>query len=563
MPSPLVLRRLLWLGLVLLVALPYLAPGLSILDAPFVYDDKVEILGNRAIRIFEDWRSILGYNVSRPLLMLSYAADFHRGLADPTPYHWTSLAVHALAMLAALGLAESVARLAGASRPLLRAAVVVALWAIHPMATESVTYLTGRSEALCGLFTFAALGAWCRALLAERQGESGLLWRVLGLVGFFGAAASKEVAAMVPVAMVVLELALAPHEGLRARVRAVRWWTLLPAALLIAVAIYLRASTADQLLPREVERPLPTQLTTSVEVWRHYLRLWLLPVGQTILHDQPDVALASLRGAGAWAGWLAMGGAVGLALRKRPAAGAALLCAGLFLVPSTSVVSLKEHMAEHRAYQTGFWLFLGLALLPRRVEPGKVLPGVAVLVGMLGTATGLRNQVWRSELALWQEAAVRNPESREAWYGVGDAARFARDCSTAIPAYEKVVELAPDYLDAWNNLGICRAQLGDAEGAKEAWLGALQQRPSYCRAHTNLGSLAYRQRKWEEARVELRSALAYCPENTVAHWLLGNIFYGPLRDPDKAVVHYEALVAIDPRFEHAQLAKERILELTW
>lgn len=563
MPSPLVLRRLLWLGLVLLVALPYLAPGFSILDAPFVYDDKVEILGNRAIRIFEDWRSILGYNVSRPLLMLTYAADFHRGLADPRPYHWTSLAVHALAMLAALGLAESVARLAGASRPLLRAAVVVALWAMHPMATESVTYLTGRSEALCGLFTFAALGAWCRALLAERQGESGLLWRVLGLVGFVGAAASKEVAAMIPVAMVVLELALAPHEGLRPRVRAVRWWTLLPAALLIAVAVYLRASTADQLLPREVERPLSTQLTTSAEVWRHYLRLWLLPVGQTILHDQPDVALASLRGAGAWAGWLAMAGATGLALRRRPAAGAALLCAGLFLVPSTSVVSLKEHMAEHRAYQTGFWLFLGLTLLPRRMEPGKVIPGVAVLVGMLGIATGLRNQVWHSELALWQEAAVRDPESREAWYGVGDAARFARDCTTAIPAYEKVVELAPDYLDAWNNLGICRAQLGDAEGAKEAWLGALQQRPSYCRAHTNLGSLAYRQRKWEEARVELRSALAYCPENTVAHWLLGNIFYGPLRDPDKAVVHYEALVAIDPRFEHAQLAKERILELTW
>ncbi len=565
MRSELTTRRLLWLGLVLVVALPYLLPGLNILDAPFVYDDKVEILGNRAIRIFEDWRSIVGYNVSRPLLMLSYAADFHRSGADPAGYHQTSLAVHAVAMLAALSLAEVVGRLAGVQRPLWRAGAVVLLWAIHPMATESVTYLTGRSEALCGLFSFAALAAWGRGLLAERDGagRTGLVWRGLGLLAFLGAAASKEVGAMVPFAMVAMELLLGPGDSLGARARRGRWWTLAPAALLIGLAVYLRASTADQLLPREVERPLATQLTSSAEVWRHYVRLWLVPVGQTLLHDQPDVALASARGALAWGGWLAMLGAALAVARRRPAAGFALLCGGLFLVPSTSFVSLKEHMAEHRAYQTGLWLLLGLGMLPRRPLSGRALGAVGLLAAVLGLATGGRNRVWQSELALWQEAAARNPESREAWYGVGDAARFAQDCTTAIPAYERVVALDPDYLDAWNNLGICRAQQGDAAGAREAWLGALAQRPSYCRAHTNLGSLAYRQRAWEEARAELRSALAYCPENAVAHWLLGNLHYGPLRDVEKALVHYEALVALHPRFEHAGLAKERILELTW
>ena len=102
MRSELLRRRLLWLGLVVLVLVPYLAPGVDILDAPFVYDDKVEVLGKRAIRIFEEWRTILGYNVSRPLLMLSYAADFHRSGPDPAGYHVSSLLVHALAMLGAL-----------------------------------------------------------------------------------------------------------------------------------------------------------------------------------------------------------------------------------------------------------------------------------------------------------------------------------------------------------------------------------------------------------------------------------------------------------------------------
>ena len=75
--------------------------------------------------------------------------------------------------------------------------------------------------------------------------------------------------------------------------------------------------------------------------------------------------------------------------------------------------------------------------------------------------------------------------------------------------------------------------------------------------------MAYRQRNWEAALIELRSALAYCPDNPTAHWLAGNIYYGPLRDPQKALGHYEALVSIAPRFDFAPEAKERILELTW
>ena len=565
MRSELLRRRLLWLGLVVLVLVPYLAPGVDILDSPFVYDDKVEVLGNRAIRIFEEWRTILGYNVSRPLLMLSYAADFHRSGPDPAGYHVSSLLVHALAMLGALGLAEALARLLGLQRPLMRAAAIVLVWAIHPMCTESVTYVTGRSEALCALFSFAALAAWARALLAERggDGQGGLVWRGLGILAFCGAAASKEVGVMVPFAMIAMELSLGPGDSLTARLRNSRWLTWVPSLALIAGAVALRASSAEQLIPQEVERTLSVQLTTSAEVWRHYVQLWLVPVGQTILHHQTDVALASGRGALAWGAWGAMLVGVVMVWRRKPAVGWALLCAGLFLIPSTSFVSLKEHMAEHRAYQTGFWLCLAAGLALPVLPKVRIVPVVALLVVVLGVATGARNRVWNSELALWQEAARRNPDSQEAWYGLGDAARFARDCTRAAPAYQKVVELDPSYLDAWNNLGICRAQLGDEDGAREAWLGALRQRPSYCRAHTNLGSLAYRQRKWDEAKVELRSSLAYCPENTVAHWLLGNIYYGPQRDVEKALIHYETLVAIDPRFEHAGLAKERILELTW
>jgi tetratricopeptide (TPR) repeat protein len=254
-------------------------------------------------------------------------------------------------------------------------------------------------------------------------------------------------------------------------------------------------------------------------------------------------------------------------------AGALLACAGLFLIPSTSIARLKEPMAEHRAYQTGFYLILAaVCVLPDRWSQDARARGVVgLLVLALGASTAHRASIWSSEVALWREAVSRSPDSADAWFGLGDAHRFAKDCTTAAPAYSRALELAKDAthvpvtrrLDALNNLGICHAQLGDGTAARRAWLAALELRPSYCRAHTNLGSLAYRQRNWESALVELRSALAYCPDNATAHWLAGNIYYGPLRDPQKALVHYETLIRIAPRFDFAPEAKERILELTW
>ena len=570
-------RRAAWAAIAVLVVLVYL----PVLDAPFVYDDKVEVAGNRTLRLFshigaewwtllaagrpdvqsisdviDGWRGILTYNTARPLLITSYAIDFLRGGVDPRPYHQTNILVHVLAVGAALSLVGAIGRLADRRPTLPIAAAVVGLWALHPMGTEAVAYTTGRSESLCGLFSFSALAAWATALGSEQSGKSGLPGRALGALCFFLAVGSKEPGVMVLPSMLAMELVF--RKG-----APVRWWSYLPQAAAVAGAVWLRSSSTGHLLPVEVERPIGVQLTSSAEVALRYVQLWALPVGQTLFHDQPDVEPRSLRGIGAWLGVLGLIAAGAWGGRRRPALGWALLCAGLFLLPSTSVVMLKEHMAEHRAYQSGLFLLMaaGLALPARPDRRWMAAFGALVLDAAFGTVR--RNAVWQSERALWAEATEARPGSVEAWYGLGDALRFAGACGEAQGAYQRALDLKSDHLDAWNNLGICRAQLGDAAGARAAWRGALQQRPSYCKAHANLGSLAYQQQAWAEAEVELRSALAYCPDNAVAHWLLGTLYYGPLQERPRALRHYEELVRLHPRFEHADVAKERILELTW
>lgn len=579
-------RRLCWLVLAALVAFAYL----SGLEAPFVYDDKVEVVGNATIRVLDQWQAIATYNPSRLLLILSYALNYHYAGLDPLPYHVVNLAIHGLAVGAALAFAEAVGRLAGHPRPLGAALIGVGLWAVHPMGAQAVTYITGRSESLCALFCLSSLGLWASALLEERAtGRLDLGSRALALLAALAALLSKEVGLVLPGALAALEL-LFPSRGPGAsgaasaldRLRALRWGAYAPLVLLVVAAVLSHmhgwtggvdaqgASTSLlslRFLPHEVDRPLDVQLLTQSEVWLRYVGLWLLPVGQTVFHVIPDAVPGSLRATVALAGWLTLVGAGAIWGRRDPLVGLALLCGALFLLPSSSVAPLKESMAEHRAYLLG--LFLSLALtwgLSSRVGVTAARLPVRLgvfLLGLLPFLTAARQEVWSSEVLLWKEATLRAPDSAVAWYGLGDAQRFQGRFGPAMDAYQRAAELDPNNLDAWNNLGIARAELGDADGAAEAWRALLRRSPTYCKAHNNLGFLALRRREWDLAEVELSTTLAYCPDNVLAHWGLGNIYYGPRRDPRQAQLHYQRVLDLDPDFEHAPEIRQRLLELTW
>ncbi len=553
-----VVRRVLMLLLAVLLVLVWQGS----LDSPFVYDDKIEVVGNATLRDLDEWRAIATYNVSRPLLVLSYALDFARNGLQPRGYHLSNLLVAGLAAWWAFLLAESLLRLARISQPMLRAGLVAAIWVAHPMGVEAVVYITGRSESLCALFSFFSLWAWAEALRLEREGERGTPWRAASLLAFLGAVSSKEVGAMVPAAALAMELLFATG-GLGARLRSVRWAWMVPTAALIGLAAWLRLQHAASFLPKEVDRPLLVQLLTQSESWLHYLRLWLLPWGQTIFHHLPDADPAGLRA------WLALGGWVAVVLaglawgRKVPLAGLALLCGALFLLPSSSFVALKENMAEHRAYQTGFWLLLAIgATVPERWGRAALGLGVAAILG-LGGLSQLRHRAWSSEVALWQEAVDRGPEVAQAWYGLADAHRFAADFDRAIEAYRRALELEPSYLDAWTNLGIAQASLGDVGGARESFRSALRESPTYCKAHANLGVLAAGQKDWDEAMVAFRTAALYCPDNARAHLGLCELYRGPIRDRERAIFHCEAYLVLAPTSEQSQQVKEWVLELTF
>jgi hypothetical protein len=532
------------------------------LHGEFTYDDKVEVIGNRTIRVLENWRALLGYNLSRPILISTYAVNHHFSGTQPLLYHLVDVVLQAVnAGLAMVFVAQLVEHLGG-KRPLRVGVIAAALWALHPLSTEAVTYVTGRSEQLVATFALASCWGWMRWLKGGSWETWGWCW-----LGAVAAGLTKENGVMVPVAFVVLEWGV-----VRGSLRKVRWWTYFPGAVLVLAFFGFRYHHYGVFTTPHDLRPLDVQLWTQAEVVLRYLGLVVWPAGQTVFHDHPEtgMTLRSFACAGVLVGATA---AAWVFRRKAPLWSVAWFWFLLALLPSSSVVPLKETMAEHRAYLA----FLGpcwvAALCISRLSPPRDT-GVAVgLAALLLVATHRRNEVWATEVSLWAEVVERSPGSADGWYGYGEAQRFtlvrhqeeetSRQVLSPADAYRRATELDPNYLDAWNNLGLSEANRGSDEEAIAAWREALKRSPTYCKAHNNLGLLHARRDRYPEAAAEFQAGLLYCPENPLGLYLLGKLYDEQLEEPDKAVLAWQALLEVDPEFGQAEEVRQRILELTW
>jgi hypothetical protein len=390
----------LWLTWAALLALTFFAFN-NMLYGEFTYDDKVEVVGNRTLRFLEEWRLVLAYNWSRPVLIATYALNYRLAGLDPWPYHVFDLVLQGLNVGVALLLGL---RIFG-DRPgaLFAAAASAALWGVHPLNTEAVSYVTGRSEQLAGgLMLLACLGfvGW--------RAEGGL-----GRLALCGAATAlafftKEVAVVLPVAFLLLEW-LVVRKGAWREVRLAGhlvWLVALVAFFALRLRVYGVITTdLPDLRPRDV------QLFTQAEVIWRYVQLALCACGPVGVSrppgDGPHGALSLGHGRGAGRG---RSGPSWLRASKAPLVSLGVLWWLLCLAPSSSFVPLKETMAEHRPYLALLglcWIAAeGLRRLPGSTGLGLLLALCAVEVGL----TRARNTLWQTEVALWGDAVQKNPE---------------------------------------------------------------------------------------------------------------------------------------------------------
>ena len=165
-------------------------------------------------------------------------------------------------------------------------------------------------------------------------------------------------------------------------------------------------------------------------------------------------------------------------------------------------------------------------------------------VGAYSLGTVERNPVWRSDLALWEDAAIKAPDSALAQYNLGTALQASGDRDRAIAAYLRAAALQPSPLP-WNNLGVLYREAGATAASIEALQQALRYDPRYHPAHSNL-ALAYLDLGLvEPALAHLRLAVQLAPDHADYLNNLGRALESAGRTGE-ARQSYENALRIDP-----------------
>ena len=505
----------------------------------FHYDDFHSVVHNPHIRslgnlpdFFTDPRTFSAdpqQAMYRPVLLVTYALNYTWGADEPLGYHLVNILLHgANAALVVL----LVGALLGDGRLSLLAGL---LFAVTPLNSEAVNYISSRSELLMAFFYLLACLSYARFARTRDWQKYGI-----ALVAGALALATKSVAVTLVGGLVLCDWL----SGSWGQVKERKGYYL-GFAILDIIYLVISRSLIGKALGEPV-RSLGAQAWTQLKAGVYYLLLGAMPVKLSVEHQfsvarSPGEAVVIAAG-------LMLGSLLFLLIRSRarwiPFAGGWMI----LLLGPTVIVPLIVLVNEHRLYLAGVGWCLLLAWSLKEVATrrrGVAWLGVGVYTIILACIAFQRNQVWADELSLWSDAAARGPLMLKPHLRRGDALMEQDRLTEAEAAYQRAVALRPQHPGARNNLGRLYMQQGRRPEAEKEFRVLLQAAPGVAPARLNLAGLLLRQGRWEEAEAEYRRVLDFDDTRGIAQKHLGHIVLQYRDDPAAALAYYDQALALD------------------
>ena len=380
-------------------------------SVPMLFDDLPAIADNPSIR---HWSGVLSPAANttasgRPILNLSLVVNYAISGNAVWSYHAVNLAIHILAGLTLFGIVRRTLdpRWEGA---LLAAFSASLLWILHPLQTESVTYIVQRAESLMGLFYLLTLYCFIRG--AEKGGRGVRVWPALSVAACLLGMATKEVMVSAPLIVLLYDrtfLGGSFREAFRRRWRVYAGYgATWPVLLLLVRSTHGRSGTVGFGSGISWWSYARTQFPAilrylRLSAWPHplifdYGMAWtgndraILPAAVVVIGLVLAMAWALTRS--------------GLGWRSIGFAGAWFFA---ILAPTSLVQGNRQTAAEHRMY---------LALVPvaalaaigihRRLGRAALPASLAIAAGLFAV-TVQRNRDYRSAVGIWSDTIAKNP----------------------------------------------------------------------------------------------------------------------------------------------------------
>lgn len=426
-----------------------------------VLDDVVTITRNPSIKVPWSWAralsppedSTLG---GRPLANLTFALDqaVHGGTLGG--YHATNLTIHVLSALTLF----AVLRLTARSHSVLSAAghpteplsnewplAAALLWAVHPLLTNAVTYISQRTEALMGLCYLLALLGFILGTRANSRG-----WLAASVAACAAGMAVKEVMVTAPLAILLNDRTFVAG-SFAAAWRERRGYYLTLAGTWIVLAALLSGGLAQRSVGYNSGIDWLVYARTECIAVLTYLRLSLWP--QPLIFDYgPVFARSWMEAALPAAAILALLVGTVWALVRRPVIGFPAAWFFLTLAPTSSVVPVAlQPIAENRTYLPLMAMVVLVVVSLFKLGSRFALVVCAGAAFALGAATAQRNRLFKDETQLLADTLEKRPQNPRAHFNYANFLVQSGQVAAAAEHYETALRITPDYPEAHSNYG--------------------------------------------------------------------------------------------------------------
>lgn len=570
----------------------------------FFLDDNDNIAKNQTLREPLNLRKFMAYenNTTRPFVQMTFALDYALFGKNSKPFHILNVLIHACAAVLLFTIVRRsllaprlMERYAADAPPLAFAAAL--LWAVHPLQTESVTYVVQRHESLMGLFFLLGLYALIRG--AESPPRR-LAWHACAIAAAVLGAGCKQVIVALPFVALLYDRCFISGTFGAALKRAPVLYPallLLPSALIVALIAQSKPIDSAGLgilkfTPWEYARSQFVVLT-------HYLSLVVYPVNLCVYYAW-KIETDPLRIVPAAVFMLLLLGLAIWQVCKNTVAGFWAAWFFLIVAPTSTIFPIRDLAFEHRMYLSLagvlVLLVLGLYALKPYLSKGRdPMQLGAVVLGLLAVMwsalTIQRNIQYHDSAGLILDTLINTPHDAATQSRLAEgllrsgAYRYARDLS------ENALKSDPNDSAAHANLGELAILTQEYAHAEDEFRKALQSKspdprarnglvnalievgkdtevdvfianePSAVRtrAQVMLGNRAFNQNRFDDAARCFKRAAERSPENPEIATHLGIALAAGGHD-DEALAAFAAALHQQPRNETALYNRGMVLE---
>jgi len=549
------------------------------LEAPFVFDDLRIIKNNSDIRnnnfnisnlvkiVFNKKSSI------RCIPEITFSLNYYFHKYRLNGYHLVNTVIHILTSILLYYFIKITLSLSALQsrhdNSVFIAFFATTIWIVHPLHTQSVTYIVQRMNSMSAMFYLFSMLLYAIGRMRQKehmaynsQSKTGHIFQTPVIILCFSGAVvawlmalgSKQNAAVLPFFIFIYEWYFFQNLNPEWLKRNMKIVFALFVLLVLTAFVFLGTSPFEKL--RSIsdfashEFTLMERVLTQPRVVIYYLSLLFYPhpfrlnldYDFQLSHSLVDPA-TTLFSVFVIIGLVYF--AICLASKDRLLSFCVLWFLGNLVIES-SVIPLAI-IFEHRTYLPSMLISLSVILFWQRYIKLK-WPGVALACAvtvMFSLWTYQRNDVWSDPVKLWRNCVKKSPKKARPHNNLGLAIEKQGLLNEAINHYIEAVRINPDFVEAYYNIGHVMQELGRADEAVENYLEALNIKPDYWKAHHNLGNVMQGQGRADEAIKHYLKALnmGFDLDKVHNNWGHALLKQGNM---DAAINHYKEALSINP-----------------